>query len=114
MIKRLHTGNLVSRVVVHNDVAYISGLTATDKTKGIVDQTREVLTRIEGVLEEVGSDKTRILTATIWLADFKDKNSMNEIWTNWLPSGTAPARAAMEVELGDGVLVEIMVQAACD
>lgn len=114
MINRLHTGELVSRVVVHNKVAYLSGLTATDKTKGIEDQTREVLVRIEGVLEEVGSDKTRLLTSTIWLADFADKDAMNEVWSKWLASGTAPARAALEGELGEGVLVEIMVMAACD
>lgn len=114
MIKRLHTGDLVSRVVVHNNVAYVSGLTANDKTKGVEDQTREVLSRIEGVLAEVGSDRNRILTATIWLADFADKDALNVIWKEWLPSGAAPARAAMQVELGQGVLVEIMVQAACD
>src|SRR5688572_16411899 len=114
MMRRLHTGDLVSRAVIHNNTVYVSGLTATDKTKCVEDQTREVLSRIEAVLAEAGSDKSRILTATIWLADFNDKNAMNELWKSWLPSGAAPARAAMEVELGAGVLVEIMVQAACD
>ena len=51
-MRRLHTGDLVSRAVIHNNVVYVSGLTATDKTKGLEDQTREVLSRIEGVLRE--------------------------------------------------------------
>lgn len=114
MLKRLHTGDLVSRTVIHNGVVYLSGLTSRDKTKGLADQTREVLDRIEEALGEVGSDKRRILTATIWLADFEGKEVMNGIWRDWLPEGAAPARAAMEVELGEGILVEIMVQAACD
>ena len=113
MIQRLHTGDLVSRAVIHNNIVYVSGLTATDKTKDIDEQTREVLARVDGVLAEAGSDKSRILTATIWLADFADKDAMNKAWTSWLPSGAAPARAATQAELGAGVLVEIMVQAAC-
>ncbi|CAH1671127.1 MULTISPECIES: RidA family protein [unclassified Chelatococcus] len=114
MLKRFHTGDLVSRMVSHNGVVHLSGLTSRDTKKGLADQTREVLERIEEALAEAGSDKSRILTATIWLADFKDKEEMNAIWRNWLPAGAAPARAAMEVELGEGILVEIMVQAACD
>ena len=114
VIRRLQTGDLVSRAVIHNGVVYVSGLTATDRTKGAADQTREILTKIDEVLREAGSDKSKLLTATIWLSDFETKSAVNEIWVEWLPSGAAPARAAMEVELGVGVLVEVMVQAACD
>ena len=114
MLKRHHTGDLVSRMVVHNGVAYLSGLTSRDKTKGLADQTREVLERIAEALGEAVSDKGRILTATIWLADFQGKEEVNALWREWLPKGAAPARAAMAVELGEGILVEIMVQAACD
>lgn len=114
MIKRINTGELVSQAVIHNNIVYVSGLTAPDKTKGIEDQTRQVFKRIEDVLNLVGSDKSKILTATIWLADFETRSAMNEIWKAWLPSAALPARAAMEVELGEGVLIEVMVQAACD
>ena len=114
MIRRINTGEVLSQAVVHNNIAYLCGVTAPDKTTGLEDQTRQIFKRIDDLLHEAGSDKSRILTATIWLADIRARPAMTQIWKEWLPAGVLPARAAMEAVLGDGILVEIMLQAACD
>ncbi len=114
MIKRINTGQVLSQAVVHNNIAYVCGMTALDRTKGLEDQTRQVFQRIDDVLREAGSDKSKILTATIWLADIATRPAMTQVWKEWLPSNSLPARAAMEAVLGDGILVEVMLQAACD
>lgn len=114
VIKRIKTGEVLSQAVVHNGIVYVCGVTAPDKTKGLEDQTRQVFGRIDDILREAGSDKSRILTATIWLADIATRPAFTQIWKEWLPPGTLPARAAMEAVLGDGILVEVMLQAACN
>lgn len=114
MIRRINTGEVLSQAVVHNNIAYLCGVTAPDKTAGLEDQTRQVFKRIDDLLREAGSDKSRILTATIWLASIADRPTMTKIWRDWLPAADLPARAAMEAVMGDGILVEVMLQAACD
>lgn len=114
MIRRIKTGEVLSQAVVHNNIAYLCGITAPDKTADLEGQTRQVFKRIDDLLLEAGSDKSKILTATIWLVDIAGRPAMTKIWKEWLPAGELPARAAMEAVLGDGILVEIMLQAACD
>lgn len=114
MIRRINTGEVLSQALVHNNIVYVCGMTATDRTKVLEDQTRQVLKRIDDVLREAGSDKSKILTATIWLADIETRPAMTQIWREWLPAGLLPPRAAMEAVLGDGILVEVMLQAACE
>jgi enamine deaminase RidA (YjgF/YER057c/UK114 family) len=114
MIKRINSGELVSQAVIHNNTVYVSGLTAPDKSQGVEGQAQQIFDKIEGVLRAAGSDKTKILTATIWLADFGTRGLVNDIWRAWLPKEILPARAAVEAELGENVLIEVMVQAACD
>lgn len=114
MIRRIKTGEVLSQAVVHNKIAYLCGVTAPDKTKDFEDQTRQVFQKIDDILQEAGSDKTRILTATIWLADIGMRPVMTQIWKEWLPAGQLPPRAAMEAVLGDTILIEVMLQAACD
>jgi enamine deaminase RidA (YjgF/YER057c/UK114 family) len=114
VIRRINTGEVLSQAVVHNNIVYVCGMTATDRTKDLEDQTRQVFKRIDDILHQAGSDKSRILTATIWLADIEKRPAMTHIWKEWLPAGQLPARAAMEAVLGDGILVEVMLQAACD
>jgi enamine deaminase RidA (YjgF/YER057c/UK114 family) len=114
VIRRINTGEVLSQAVVHNNIVYVCGMTATDRTKDVEDQTRQVFKRIDDVLALAGSDKSRILTATIWLADINARPAMTKIWKEWLPAADLPARAAMEAVMGDGILVEVMLQAACD
>lgn len=98
-IDRHESGKRMSQVVVHGGLAYLSGQVADDTSLDVKGQTRQALAKIERLLEQVGSDKTRILSANIWLADYRTFNEMNEIWDAWVPEGHAPARACVESKL---------------
>ena len=112
-ITRIETGQRMSKIVKHNGVAYLCGQTSDAAT--VADQTREILAKVEDLLAKAGSDKTRVLQCTIWLADMADFAEMNEVWDAWVPAGHAPARACGEAKLARDVLkVEMIVTAACD
>lgn len=112
-IKRLHSGPRMSQAVIHNGLAYLAGQVAKDPDKDVADQTRQVLATIDALLAEAGSDKTRILTATIYLADMADFPTMNGVWDAWAAAGSTPARATVEASLATPKYkVEIMVVAA--
>lgn len=112
-IARIETGQRMSRIVKHNGTAYLCGQTSQAAT--VAEQTREILAKIEDLLEKAGSDKTRILRCEIWLADMADFDEMNAVWDAWVPEGHAPARACGESKLAREVLkVEMLVTAACD
>ena len=112
-IKRLHAGPRMSQVVIHNGVAYLAGQVAQDPDKDVTEQTRQVLASIDSLLAEAGSDKTRILTATVYLADMADFPAMNGVWDAWAVAGSTPARATVEASLATPrYKVEIMVVAA--
>lgn len=113
-IKRIETSARISRAVIHNGVAYLAGTTAAEKTPDIRAQTRDVLKRIEARLEEIGTDKSRLLTAQIWIKNIKDDFAgMNEVWDAWTAPGNAPTRATAECNLASpDILVEIIVTAA--
>ena len=112
-IKRLQTGPRMSQVVIHNGVAYLAGQVAKNPEKDVSEQTRQVLATIDSLLAEAGSDKSRILSATIYLADMADFPAMNAVWDAWVPAGATPARATVEASLATPKYqVEIMVIAA--
>jgi enamine deaminase RidA (YjgF/YER057c/UK114 family) len=112
-IKRLHAGPRMSQAVIHNGVAYLAGQVAKDPGKDVIDQTHQVLATIDSLLAEAGSDKSRILSATIYLADMADFPAMNAVWDAWVPPGATPARATVEAALATPQYqVEIMVTAA--
>src|SRR5437016_14414463 len=96
-IQRIDVGARLSKVVVHGDTVYLAGLTA-DKTVGqsVAAQTQEILATIEGLLAKAGTDKSKLLQATIWLQDIRTVDEMNKIWDAWVPPGTAQARACLE------------------
>ena len=112
-ITRIESNARMSRVVVANGIVYVGGLTAGDATQDIKGQTAQVLEKIESYLAKGGSDKTRMLTAQIWLKDIeRDFAGMNEVWDKWLPAGVQPTRATGESKLAaDALLVEIIVTA---
>lgn len=99
-IKRIGASARMSRAVVHNDTIYTSGQVA-DKTKGasVEQQTREILGLIDAILGEVGSDKSKILSATIYLADMSTFMEMNSVWDVWVHGSNPPARATVEAKL---------------
>ncbi len=113
-IKRIETGARMSRAVIHNGVAYLAGTTAAVKTPDIRAQTRDVLAGIDKRLAELGTDKSRLLTAQIWVKNIKDDFAgMNEVWDAWVAPGNAPTRATAECQLAlPEILVEIIVTAA--
>ncbi|WP_207005696.1 RidA family protein [Trinickia mobilis] len=112
-IKRYESGKRMSQVVVHGGVAYLAGQVADDPSKDVKGQTAQILAKIDRLLEQVGTDKTKILSASIWLADYATFNQMNEIWDAWVPEGEAPARACVESKLAfPQYTVEIAVIAA--
>jgi enamine deaminase RidA (YjgF/YER057c/UK114 family) len=111
-IKRIDTGPRMSGAVVHNGTVYLSGQVGTPG-ESVGDQTREVLREIDSLLAAAGTDKTRLLSATIWLADIADFSEMNRVWDAWVPKGQAPARATGESRLAaPGYKVEIIAIAA--
>ncbi len=96
-ISRVDPGLRYSEAVVHGDVVYLAGQVpgeeALDGDAGV--QTASVLAQVDALLARVGSDKSRLLSATIYLASFDSYTRMNEVWDAWLPSGAAPARATV-------------------
>lgn len=113
-ITRIKSGKRMSQAVVHGGIVYTAGqvaLNAGGQDAGA--QTTDILNAIDGLLAEAGTDKTRLLTATIWLADMSDFNAMNEIWDAWVSPGDAPTRACVESKLAaPQFTVEIAVTAA--
>jgi enamine deaminase RidA (YjgF/YER057c/UK114 family) len=113
-VQHIDSGARLSEATVFNGVIYMAGMVA-EKTKGksVLEQTQEVLQQIDALLARLGSDKTRILKANIWLVDIATRDQMNEAWDAWVVAGKTPARATVEAKLADaGYAVEIMVEAA--
>jgi enamine deaminase RidA (YjgF/YER057c/UK114 family) len=103
----------MSRIVVNNDVVYISG--QTDATgENIKDQTKNVLAKVDSLLMEAGTDKSKLLTSSIWLKDIeRDFKGMNSIWNEWLDPDNKPVRATVEANMARPVLlIEVQVTAA--
>lgn len=111
-IRRLHVGERMSRTVIHGETIYLCGQVG-NAGDSVADQTRACLEKIEALLAEAGSDKTRILQTTIWLADMEDFAEMNAVWDAWVAPGHAPARACGEAKLArPELLVEMIVVAS--
>jgi enamine deaminase RidA (YjgF/YER057c/UK114 family) len=113
-IERIDTGARMSRVVIHGDTVYLAGLTA-NKTlnQSLAEQTQEILSLIDALLAKAGTDKSKLLKATIWLSDIRTVDDMNKVWDAWVPAGHAPVRACIEALLqGPEKKIEIQVTAA--
>ncbi len=112
-ITRLHIGKRMSEATIHQGVVYLAGQVAADRSQDVTGQTRQVLAAIDSLLAEAGSDKSRILQATIFLKSIADFPAMNAVWDTWVPQGQTPARATVEAGLAHAdYLVEIKVIAA--
>ncbi|MEO6023782.1 MAG: RidA family protein [Burkholderiales bacterium] len=113
MIQRYHIGKRLSEMVVHNGTVYLAGQVAEDAKQDITGQAKQVLAQIDKLLTEVGSDKTKILSATIFLPSMADFPALNAVWESWVPAGNCPARATVEAKLAaPDYKVEIQVIAA--
>ena len=113
MIKRLESGPRMSQAVVHGNTVYLAGQVADDPSVDVAGQTRQVLANIDKLLVAAGSDKTRILSVTIYLPNIGTFAQMNSEWDAWGPQGHTPARATVEAKLATPQYrVEIQVIAA--
>ena len=111
-ISRHHIDQRMSQIVTHGDTVYLAGQVANDFNVSITIQTEHVLQIIDALLGEVGSDKSKILSAQIWLANIGHFAEMNQVWDAWVPDGCAPARACIEARLASpDWLVEIGIVA---
>lgn len=103
----------MSQAVIHSGIVYVSGqvdATASD----IQGQTKNVLSKIDSLLKEAGTDKTKLLTASIWVKDIeKDFKGMNSVWSEWIDPKNKPVRATVEANMASpDILVEVQVSAA--
>jgi enamine deaminase RidA (YjgF/YER057c/UK114 family) len=113
-IERLETGPRMSQAVIHNGVVYLAGQVAADaQGASVKEQTKNILERIDKLLAAAGTDKTKLLSVTIWLSDMRSFEDMNSVWDKWVPAGATPARATVEAKLATpAYAVEIGVVAA--
>lgn len=113
-ITRIETNERRSRVVIYSGMVFISGQTSDDKSLDIKGQTLETLAKIDKYLEAAGTDKSRLLSAQIWLKDIaRDFVGMNEVWDAWTEPQASPTRATAQCHMAKaGTLVEIVVTAA--
>ncbi len=112
-IQRFHTGPRMSQMVVHKDTVYLAGQVADQPTPDVEQQTRQILAQIDALLAEAGTDKSKLLSTTIYLADIAGFAAMNKAWEGWVDAENPPARATVEARLvTPDYLVEIQVTAA--
>ncbi|WP_266065379.1 RidA family protein [Brucella intermedia] len=112
-VKRHVQTPIMHRVVEAGGLVFIGGTTADDKSADIRGQTSQILSKLENLLQQGGSDRNHVVQATIYLSDLSLKSAMNEVWTSWFTTDNLPARAAVGVaELAKGTLVEITFVAA--
>lgn len=111
-ITRIEAGPRMSQAVVHGDTVYLAGQVGAPG-ESVTKQTEAVVAQIEALLAQTGSDKSKILSATIWLADMADFAEMNAVWDKWIDGRDAPARATGEAKLATPAYkVEIIIVAA--
>ena len=104
---------ILSNAVVHGETVYLAGVVAKNLDQHVKGQTRQILDEIDRLLAKCGSGKSKVLSATIWVTDIRNRAPMNEVWSAWVDAKNVPARACVEAKLADPkALVEIMVVAA--
>lgn len=112
MIERINPGPRMSQAVVHGGVVYTAGHVDT-QASDVSGQTRNILARLDALLAQAGSDRSHLLSASIWLSDIATFDEMNGEWEAWIDKENPPARATVESKLaGAQYLVEIAVIAA--
>jgi enamine deaminase RidA (YjgF/YER057c/UK114 family) len=110
-IQRFDPGARMSQAVVYNGFVFLAG--QVGEGASVAEQTRDILASVDSLLARAGSDKTKLLSATIWLTDMSTFGEMNAAWEAWLPAGQGPARATVESKLaGPEYKVEIGIIAA--
>ena len=98
-IKRIDPGTRFSEAVVFGDTVYLSGHVGTDPNAGVYEQTRDILAQIDANLAAAGSNKSRLLSVNVWLADIATFDELNRAWDEWVDKANLPARATVEARL---------------
>ena len=111
-IERHETGPRMSKAVIHGDTVYLAGILAdSPKRKNMGEQTSNILSQIDGFLAMAGTNKTKLLSANIWITDMAQFAEMNTVWDAWVSPGNTPAWATVEAKLASpDYKVEIMVE----
>lgn len=105
----------MSGSVSHGNVVYLSGQVPSDFSAPLKDQVETTLAKVDNLLYEAGTDKSKLLSAQIWLKNMSDFAEMNEIWINWIDPKHKPVRACVEAPMATpDILFEVMVTAAKD
>lgn len=114
-LKRYQTGRRMSQAVEvppGATVLHFAGQISSDRTLDLEGQTRNILDKLDALLAETGSDRSKIVSAMIWLSDIRNRHQVNPIWDAWVPEGAAPARACVEARLAEASdLIEIQIVA---
>jgi enamine deaminase RidA (YjgF/YER057c/UK114 family) len=113
-IERLEIGPRMSQAVIHNGVVYLAGQVADDAVgASVATQTENILKKIDALLKAAGSDKSKLLSARVWLTDMRKFDEMNKVWDGWVVPGQTPTRVCVEAKLAaPEYTVEILVIAA--
>ncbi|WP_421566485.1 RidA family protein [Ochrobactrum sp. EDr1-4] len=112
MITRFDETDVLSKVLVANGFAFLSGLTPKDRNGDVKTQTLDILNQIDGYLAKAGTNKSKLVSVNIWLKNIDHFDDMNEAWKSWIDPSALPARATVEARLADeDILVEIMAKA---
>ena len=114
-IQRFETGARMSQAVVAGGFVFVAGQVATSTGAPVAQQTIEILDRIERLLADAGTDKSRLVAANVWLTDSKHFADFNQVWDAWIPAGHAPTRACVASGLmRTGIDVEVAVTALAE
>jgi len=112
-IKRHQPNKLFSAAVEHGGLVFVAGQVADDLSQGVKGQSEQVLKKIDDLLKAAGTDKSKLLSATVYLADIRGFEEMNAVWDAWVVAGSTPGRATVEARLANPkLLVEIVAIAA--
>jgi len=115
-VRRIETSERMSQTVVHGNTVYTAGQVARSAAgASVTDQTHAILGQLDALLTEAGTDKSKLISATIWISDMSTFNEMNAVWDAWVSPDNTPARACVEAKLASpDFTVEIAVIAALD
>ena len=112
-IERRQIGPRMSQLVIHNGVAYLAGQVADDPAAPLAEQARQLLAAVDRLLAEAGTDKSRLLSVTVYLANMGDYAAFNAVYDPWLDPANPPVRACVEARLAaPGYRCEVMAIAA--
>ncbi len=101
MMQRFKAGPRMSQAVILNGVIHIAGQVADDRKTGVAEQTAQVLAKIEALLKEAGSDKSKLAAVNVFLPNIVDFDAMNVVYDAWIDKANPPARACVEARLAD-------------